>query len=162
MTRTLVIIRHAKAEQFGSSDHERPLTARGESDAAAAGRWLYAEGIVPEQALVSTALRTRETYAAIAEAAGWVEEPWVDATLYEAGVDTVLELVHALEDDTQTAVIVGHNPAMGMVAQLLHNGSGVPLGEFATSAIAVFECDGDWASLDVGSARLRAFEVPRS
>ncbi|MFT4264447.1 MAG: histidine phosphatase family protein [Nocardioides sp.] len=161
MTRTLVIVRHAKAEQFGPSDHERPLAARGRADAAAAGRWLAAAGIVPDEVLVSTALRTRETFAAIADAAGWEVEPWIDTTLYSAGVDTVLELLHAVSEETRTAVVVGHNPTVSMVAQLLDDGSGVPLGELATGAVAVFAYDGAWADLDVGSATLRAFEAPR-
>ena len=39
--RTLVLLRHAKAEQVpGKPDHDRELTDRGARDAAAAGTWL--------------------------------------------------------------------------------------------------------------------------
>lgn len=154
-------MRHAKAEQFGPSDHERPLAARGHADAAAAGRWLGAEGITPDQALVSTALRTRETYADVAEAAGWEVEARLDSTLYAASPETVLELVHALEDDVETAVVVGHNPTMALTAHLLDDGSGVPLGEFATSAFAVLTYDGAWIDLGAGTARVGRFALPR-
>src|SRR3954467_15314825 len=40
--KTLVVMRHAKAEQSGPSDHERQLTDRGVTDATEAGRWLAA------------------------------------------------------------------------------------------------------------------------
>ena len=44
--RTLVLLRHAKAEQRGwDNDHERELTGRGRRDATAAGHWLVEHGI---------------------------------------------------------------------------------------------------------------------
>ena len=157
MTRTLVLVRHATAEQFGPSDQERPLTDRGRLDAAAAGHALVEAGINPDQLLVSTALRTRETAAGILTAAGWEIEPCFDSTLYDAGPETVLELLHALPEATTTVVVVGHNPTMALTAHLLDDGSGVPLGEFGTSAIAIFEIDEPWADLDAGTGRVRAF-----
>jgi len=160
MTRTLVLIRHAKAEQFGPSDHERPLAERGRRDAASAGLALAEVGILPDQVLVSTALRTRQTAAEISAAAGWAVEQWFDSTLYDAGTDTVLELLHALPDETGTAVVVGHNPTMALTAHLLDDGAGVPLGEFDTCAIAVFDVEGPWAGLDTAGGRVRAFLVP--
>ena len=38
--RTVVVVRHAKAEQEAATDHARPLTERGLADAKEAGRWL--------------------------------------------------------------------------------------------------------------------------
>ncbi|WP_300679485.1 histidine phosphatase family protein [Nocardioides sp.] len=162
MTRTLVVVRHAKAEQFGPSDHERPLAERGLRDAALAGRMLAEAGIVADQLLVSTALRTRQTCAAISDAAGWQVEPWIDSTLYDAGVDTVLELLHALPEDATTAVVIGHNPTIAMTAHLLDDGTGVALGEFDTCAVAVFDVDVSWADVDAATCRLRSFAVPRA
>jgi phosphohistidine phosphatase len=162
MPRQVVLIRHAKAESFGPSDHERALAARGLGDAAAVGGWLRTTGISPDVALVSSALRTRETFAEIAKAAGWSLEPWVDSTLYDAGIDSVLELLHAQEPSVQTAVLVGHNPTIAAVAFALDNGQGEPLGEFSTSALAVLEFDGDWQSLEPGGAVVTAYATPRA
>ncbi|MFT4287664.1 SixA phosphatase family protein [Nocardioides sp.] len=159
---TLVVVRHAKAEQFGPADHERALTERGLADAAAAGRWLAGQGIAPATALVSTALRTRQTWSQLAQAAGWDLEPWLDSSLYAADPDTVLDLLRALPDEPATVVLVGHNPTMAYLAQLLDDGtSGRLMGEFATSAIAVLSYDGGWADLDAGSCRLADFHLAR-
>ena len=156
MTRQLVIVRHAKAEAYAASDHERALTERGLADAAGAGRWLADRGIVPQQAIVSDAVRTRQTWEAMAEAAGWPLTPWLDSTLYEADSETALDLIRVLEDDVTTVVVVGHNPTMAYLAQVLDVGGSPQLATtgFPTAAVAVFEYDGPWADLAEGTARL--------
>jgi phosphohistidine phosphatase len=58
-------MRHSKAEQSGPSDFERELTDRGVLDATEAGQWLASRGIEPDQALVSSAVRTRQTWEAV-------------------------------------------------------------------------------------------------
>jgi len=158
---TLVLVRHAKAEQFGPADHERALTERGLADATAAGEWLAAQGLEPDTALVSTALRTRQTWARLVEAAGWDVEPSFDSTLYAADPETVLDLLRGLPRGSATVIVVGHNPTMAYLAQLLDDGASVMAGEFATGAVAVFSYDGDWADIDEGSCRLTAFHVAR-
>jgi phosphohistidine phosphatase len=166
--RTLVVVRHAKAEQDGPTDLERPLADRGHVDAADAGRWLAEAGVVPDHALVSAAVRTDETWQALADAAGWSLEPELDRGLYSAGIDSALDLVRVLGDDVRCVVLLGHNPTMGSLAQLLDDGDGDPdassllLGRgFPTSAVAVFDYDGSWADLAPATASLRAFHVGR-
>ena len=68
--RTLVVMRHAKAEPYAETDARPPPDrAAGAADAAAAGRFLAAAGLVPDHALVSSAARTRETWAEVRDAA---------------------------------------------------------------------------------------------
>lgn len=65
--RTLIIVRHAKAESFGNTpDLSRPLTPRGHADANAAGAWLAAHGYRPDLVICSPAKRTRQTWHGIA------------------------------------------------------------------------------------------------
>jgi phosphohistidine phosphatase len=156
VTRELVIARHAKAEAFGASDHARALTEKGVADAAAAGRWLAGRGLTPQHALVSDAVRTVQTWAALAEAAGWSLTPRVDSSLYEADAETALDLLRALEDEVTTVVVVGHNPTMAYLAQVLDAGGSPQLATtgFPTAAVAVFAYDGSWADLAEGTARL--------
>jgi phosphohistidine phosphatase len=160
-------MRHAKAEQDGPTDFDRPLSERGYRDAAEAGAWLAAEGFEPDHALVSAALRTRETWESVAAGAGWDLEPDLDRGLYAAGPDSALDLVRLVDDDVRRLVVVGHNPTMAVVAQLLDDGDGdddlateMATG-FPTSAVAVFSYEGSWADLAEGSARLVAFHVGR-
>ena len=65
--RTLIIVRHAKAESFSSTpDLSRPLTPRGHADANAAGAWLAMHGYRPDLVICSPARRTRQTWHGIA------------------------------------------------------------------------------------------------
>jgi phosphohistidine phosphatase len=168
MTRRLVVMRHAKAEQDGPTDFDRPLADRGRHDGAAAGAWLVGIGFVPDHALVSAALRTQETWTAVAAGAGWALSPELDRGLYAAGPETALDLVRLVADDVESLIVVGHNPTMAVLAQGLDDSTGDPAvsasmaGDFPTSAVAVFTYDGSWADLDEATARLDAFHVGRA
>ena len=167
MSRRLVVMRHAKAAQDGPTDFDRVLTDRGHADAAEAGAWLAGQGFAPDHALVSAAARTRETWASLAEGAGWDLEPELDRGLYSAEPDSAVDLIGLVDDGVSSLVVIGHNPTMAYLAQLLGDGEGDPaiesdlLAGFPTSAIAVFEYDGAWSDLAEGSARLVGYHVGR-
>ena len=114
--KTLVVIRHAKSEQSGPSDFERQLTDRGMVDATEAGQWLASRGVEPDQALVSAAVRTQQTWEAVNEAGGWDLEGTPEDSLYEAGTESALDLIRETEDVIRTLVVVGHNPTMASLA----------------------------------------------
>jgi len=140
---------------------------RGQADATAAGQWLAGQGVVPDHALVSAATRAMETWTGLASGAGWDTEPSVDEGFYAAGPDTALDLLRGTPADARVLVVVGHNPTIAHLAQLLDDGDGDPEASkemasgFPTSAVAVFEYDGAWADLELTSARLVAFHVGR-
>lgn len=168
LTRTLVVIRHAKAEQAGPTDFERPLAPRGHGDAAALGAWLHDSGIEPDRALVSAARRTHETWQHLCRGAGWDLEPDLDRGLYAADVDTALDLVRLLDDEVTTAVVLGHNPTVASLAHTLDDGEGdaaattaMTVDSFPTSATAVLAVTGSWADLAPGGASLVAYHVGR-
>ncbi len=166
-TRLIALMRHTKAEQHGPTDFDRPLADRGRRDAAAAGAWLSGQGFEPDHAIVSAALRTRETWSSLAAAADWDLAPVLDPGFYAAGAETALDLVRVVDDDVRRLLLVGHNPTIGVLAQLLDDGDGDPdlvgelLSGYPTGAVSVFEYDGPWADLAAGSARLVAFHVGR-
>jgi len=160
-------MRHAKAEQSGPTDFERALAPRGHRDAADAGRWLAGRGVVPDHALVSAALRTRETFEEVAAVAGWSLLPDLDRGLYAAGPESALDLMRLTPESASSLLVVGHNPTMSYLAQILDSGDGSPdipdalAGDFPTSAVAVFDYDGPWADLGPGCADLVAAYVGR-
>lgn len=165
-SRRLVVIRHAKAEPTAPSDHERALAARGRADAGEAGRWLRARGITPDAALVSDALRTRETWQALAGAAGWDVAPSWSAPLYAAGSDSAFDLVRDLDADLGTVVVLGHNPTMAYVAELIDDGDGDSAATtelmtrgFPTCALAVFVVPVEWSDIGPGAGTLESFHV---
>ena len=158
-------MRHAKAEQAARSDFERELTDLGHADAAAAGSWLTSQGFVPDHALVSGAVRTQQTWDGLVDGGGWDVDPDVEDALYDAGPESALDLVRAVPDHVRTLVVVGHNPTMAYLAQLLDDGSGdedagreMAMG-FPPGALAVFEVTDPWSGLELASARLIAFHV---
>jgi phosphohistidine phosphatase len=116
---------------------------------------------------VSAATRARETWASLAEGGGWDLAPDVDRGLYAAEPDTAVDLISRVDDAVQALVVIGHNPTMASLAQLLGDGEGDPelenelLGGFPTSATAVFSYDGSWADLAEGAARLVGYHVGR-
>ena len=166
-SRLIALMRHTKAEQHGPSDFDRPLADRGHRDAAAAGRWLADAGFEPDHAIVSAALRTRETWQAVAASAGWDLEAELDRGFYAAGPETALDLARLVDDGVRRLLLVGHNPTVAVLAQLLDDGDADPqlvgqlLAGYPTGAVAVFEYAGAWADLAEGTARLVGFHVGR-
>ena len=85
-------MRHAKAEQSGAERLRRADRPRARGRAEA-GQWLAAAGVVPDQALVSSAARTRRPGRPVADGGGWDLEGTVEDALYEAGPDEALDLI---------------------------------------------------------------------
>lgn len=146
---TLILMRHAKAQSSAPSgeDHDRELSERGVEDAAIMGRWLAECGLVPDLGLVSTAERTRGTWAAAAQAFG---DPAVryDARLYNAGAAYIRGAVEAAEHDGRVIMVVGHNPGIHQaVIDLMVEAAEAPSlidrarSRFPTATAAVFEFD---------------------
>jgi phosphohistidine phosphatase len=167
VSRVLVIVRHAKAEPSGATDHERRLTDAGRADAGEAGGWLAGFGVAPDRALVSSAARTRDTWESLAEGAAYDLEPEYDDSLYAAGPETALDLLRETSDEVATLLVIGHNPTMAFLAQMLDDGAGEAgatsaMAEgFPTMAVAVLAHDGSWAELEMSGASLRGFHVGR-
>ncbi len=102
--RRLVVMRHAKAEPYASTDHARRLTDRGRAQARAAGARLRELGLVPDHAIVSTAERTVMTWAEVADATGSTVGPRLDAAVYTGGVDLLLETIQTAPDEAATVM----------------------------------------------------------
>lgn len=146
--RTLILLRHAKAVRAheASSDEARPLTDRGQRDAAAAGEAMAAAGLSPELALVSSAVRTRET--AAYGLANFKLETRAEEALYLAAPEGLWDAF--LADDADCVVLVGHNPGIGELCSMLihqaHDGSKLARDfsrDFPTAAWAAFEIKGE-------------------
>jgi phosphohistidine phosphatase len=160
-------MRHGKAEQAGRTDFERVISDRGRHDSEDAGGWLARQGFVPDHALVSAAHRTIGTWESVATGGGFDLEPYLSQVLYGAGPETALDLLRESPTDATTVLVVGHNPTIAYLASLLDDGDGDPavasemMSGYPTSAVALFEYDGDWRDLDEAGARLVGYHVGR-
>jgi phosphohistidine phosphatase len=165
--RRLVVMRHARAEHSAPTDHVRALADTGRSDAEAAGRRLRQHGLAPDSVLVSDALRTRQTWEQVALGAGWDEDiADFSEALYAAGTDSAFDLLRETDPSVRTLVVIGHNPTMASLAELVDDGegdaeaiTGMVTRGFPTAAVAVFTVECEWADLGPGRARLDAFHL---
>jgi phosphohistidine phosphatase len=156
--RTLVILRHAKADRPGGvPDIERPLTSRGHADAAVAGAWLATRGYRPDLVLCSPSRRTRQTWHGVAVALKG-EPPVVryENVLYEDGPGHLLDLVRGAGSEFGTVLVVGHNPTVSLLSAVLDPAEGHDSDGLRTSGIAVHQWDGTWSTCEPGTARLIA------
>lgn len=161
MTKTLVIVRHAKsAWPDGVADHDRPLSERGRRDAPAVGRWLREQGIVAELAVVSSARRARETFELAAAELDPAPTPLITDSVYGASTGDLLDTVRELPAAVKVALLVGHNPSIGSLAAILDERASAAL-EFKTSSVAVYDVGTSWPEVNPGTARLLASTVPR-
>jgi phosphohistidine phosphatase len=159
-TRTLVILRHAKAANpVGATDMDRPLTHRGEADAVAAGAWLAEHGYRPDVVVCSPARRTRQTWHGVAQSLTAAPTVSYVERLYGAAVDDLARVVAELDDDAHTALLIGHNPAVSQLSAELDPAADDD--RLSTSGIAVHTWDGEWSDCGPGTAKLTAAHTAR-
>ncbi|MEU9858869.1 histidine phosphatase family protein [Streptomyces sp. NPDC047974] len=165
-TRRIVLLRHAKADWGQETDHERPLAERGRKDAPVAGRRLARSGIHFDLALCSTAARTRETWKLAVHELAERPRTVYEERIYEASPGELVALLNEVADDVRDVLVIGHNPGMHGLAEVLTgesegdaltrmNRTGYP-----TSAFAVLTFTGGWKSVEPGAARLVDFWTP--
>lgn len=112
----LILTRHAKSawDDPTMADHDRPLNERGQAAAADLGQWLASRGYVPGKVLCSDAIRTRETWDAIAPALPGTPILELKPALYHAGPDVMLAVLKNAAADT--VMMIGHNPGIAEFA----------------------------------------------
>jgi phosphohistidine phosphatase len=166
--RRLLLLRHAKSDwsKPGQPDRNRALNARGRSAAPVVGAYLAQHGLPPDLALVSTAERTRETWALLAPHLPHVPKVVFEDRLYNAGPDAILDVVRDAPRGVSALLVVGHNPGLHQLAVGLTASGDVDararLGEkFPTATLAVIGFAGeDWGSVHMRGGRLERFVTP--
>ena len=168
----LVLLRHAKSSwtEPGLTDHQRPLSPRGVRAAPEMARWIARHGYVPQYALCSDAVRTRQTWELVADVwYGTFGPPPVsmEPDLYLASPYGIRALIGRTGEDIESLLVLGHNPGMHDLASTFVARDGSELHrlldrKFPTAAAAVLEFDvSDWSDLQPGTARLEAFMRPK-
>ena len=154
---TLVLLRHAKSDWAEEvADIARPLGKRGRRQAPEAGRWLNTGLDRIDLAVVSPAARAWGTWELASAELARPPDPRVDNRVYAASVDELLAVVRDLPDDLGTVLLVGHNPGLeDLVLRLTDEWVPMP-----TSAIAVVEVRGSWATAGQQAGFLRAAGRP--
>ncbi len=164
----LCLIRHAKAvpQEGDGEDRERPLADSGAVAAQAIGSWMAEHGIKPDLVLCSSALRTRQTLAQILPLLGGKPQLFYEDGLYLAAATTLLTRLRKVAPGRASVLVVGHNPGLHELAVALADKARGKLvrrlrENLPTAALAGFEIEGAWATLDAESARLAFYVTPK-
>lgn len=135
-------------------------------DAAVAGRKLADTDITLDLALCSTAIRTRETWKLAVHELAHRPKTVYEERVYEASPGELIAVLNETPDDVQNAVLIGHNPGVQGLADIL---AGAAEGDarrrmsergFPAAAFAVLSFSGPWKALEPGVATLVDYWAP--
>ena len=175
--RRLLLLRHAKTENDAPSgqDQDRRLDDRGRLDAAAIGGWIGRHPPLPDAVLVSTAVRTQQTWEiagqAMQDAANdLAAPPRIEflTELYGADPTQLLQIIRQAESrDPKQMMVIGHNPGMHELALAL-TGDGDAAAKRAlednlpTTGLAIFDfAIENWSEVGFRRGSLVRFLSPK-
>lgn len=165
----LLLLRHAKSDWVDRrlGDFDRPLAPRGRRAARRMGRYLTAEGLIPDLVLCSPARRAVETLELLLTALASAPETSYLKTLYLAPPSRLLAVLRRQGPDRGRILLVAHNPGLHHLALALADrrdragAAGRLLAEkFPTAGLARFQVE-SWPELGRAPARLVDFVRPR-
>jgi phosphohistidine phosphatase len=159
--KTLIIVRHAKAEVLpdNKTDFERKLTDGGKADAEKMASGLSQQIKCPDIFISSTAKRAYSTAKRFAAAFKIKEEDIIkENKIYDASADTLIELVQSIDNKNETAIIFGHNPGFSQLAYYFSGNGSI---ELPTCGIAIVAFDlKDWQNVAYKNGKLTYFTRP--
>lgn len=169
--KTIHLIRHAKSswDNTNLSDHQRPLSTRGEKDCSIMSAELFKAGFKWPQIYCSTAQRAQSTIEAII--VNWYQESvekkqleqridWHSTDrLYTFSSEQIWAFVKGLEPDLDSVLLVGHNPAF---TDFINAATAAGLNNLPTCGYVQlsFSAAG-WDSLKTNGARLDVLLKPK-
>jgi phosphohistidine phosphatase len=157
----LTLMRHANAQWKDPqiSDYDRPLNRRGTSEAEAMSRRLIELKLIPTIVLTSSARRAQQTADIVARELGVpARKMRSDESLYLATAADILRVIQTTGPRIPHLMIVGHNPGITELANLLAPTSPTDL---ATAAICSLTFDARiWADVQAGNLRDVRSESP--
>lgn len=111
----VTLMRHAKSSWHNAnqSDHDRPLNPRGMADAPMMAHRLIEKRCIPDLIICSSAQRALQSGACLVDAFQLEDDQFrVNADLYLAGPQTILEVVQGMDSDITHVLLIAHNPGL--------------------------------------------------
>jgi len=157
----LTLMRHANAQWKDPqiSDFDRPLNRRGISEAEAMSRRLIELKLIPTIVLASSARRAQQTADIVARELGVApRNARTDESLYLAAAEDILRVIQTTGPRIPHLMIVGHNPGISELANLLAPTAHI---EMATAAMCSLSFDSrTWSDVKAGNLRDVRSESP--
>lgn len=157
----IILIRHAKSDWDNPSlpDYDRPLADRGLRDAPQMATSLKNRGIQIDLICSSTAHRAKQTACITAAVLEYPEAKiYWEKSLYHASASHLLQFIQLQSDQVQTLVLVGHNPGLTELINVL----GVKLDNLPTSGQFAFTVlSEDWKDLSAANCKFDWWDSPK-
>ena len=165
---TLSLLRHAKSSWKDPTipDHDRPLNARGKTEAPLMGKAVAKHGLAPDLVLCSTARRTRDTLELVLPELKKEPKIVYEDGLYHGTPQEMLDLLRQVPPSASQVLLVGHNPELQSFALDLIGSGAKHLKDrletkYPTAGLVVVRFEaGDWKDVAVNSGKLELFLAP--
>ncbi len=117
----LLIMRHAKSDRTLTDliDFDRPLNERGEGEPKVIAKSLNKLDIPFDQAIVSSARRTVDTWIVLEKKLDKPPNVTFDKRLYNAYYQDALEVLMEEAQDCDCLLMIGHNPSVTEICEYL-------------------------------------------
>ena len=156
MLRKIILLRHAKSSWKDPSlrDFDRPLSKRGMIDTKLMKEHIASLVMGVDEIYSSPSVRTSQTINQLVPEISHVNYL---ASLYLGDISVVLSLLESIQTRIKTVMIVGHNPCIHEMMEILCK---KPVEKFPTCAVAVFSLNNGWAKTGIPIGNLEKFIKP--
>ncbi|CAM4444169.1 MAG: hypothetical protein LEGION0398_MBIBDBAK_00628 [Legionellaceae bacterium] len=157
--KTLYISRHAEAEPDLNTDFSRCLTMEGEQEADWLGKYLLKHDVKIDIVLSSSAKRALSTANIVIQQAQLPPENLIIIPeLYNAKLETLLEMIRTLDNKYTHPLLVAHNPGLSNLAHYLIDAD---VGHLPTCGFCGFNLTIEsWDELQKGIGQLMLMSYP--
>ena len=160
--KSIILIRHAKSDWEDNivKDFDRELSTRGHRTAPKMANHLKMDGFVPDLIISSPAKRAKATANYIIEQLDLDEDKFIyEEDIYEAPVRVLLRIINELPDNCNTVTMVGHNPGLTYLTELI---TGEEIGNIPTFGVVKINFDFDqWEMVSQATGVLEYFIYPK-
>ena len=158
--RSIIIFRHGKSDwdAIYDRDHNRPLSKRGYKAAKKMGNYLNNINQIPDKIISSSATRAKNTAELAINHGKWSSDFSIEPKIYGGSSETLLDIIHSLDNNFKSVCLVGHEPTCSSFISLCTFHSQ----RFTTASMAKINFNNDeWNEIEFGSGTLEWIKSPK-
>ncbi|MEW6468632.1 MAG: histidine phosphatase family protein [Bacteroidota bacterium] len=160
--KTLYLVRHAKSDRGHEelADIDRPLNQRGYRDAHTMSARFRDQSGMPDCICASPAIRALSTALIFCRNIGFpASRLGIEERIYEASVETLMNLVAETDDRHSSLMLFGHNPA---ITHLANTFAGAGIDNVPTCGIVAIRFEVfAWMNTRAGGGACISFDFPK-